>query len=127
MASSTKRVLVPITWPIGKVGRGHLLPDLGQHARSGFIRVPGGRAVTHGMVAFVRSSVTAEDMLEKWQTSLGQIAERQQALDLLEGYVRWLSTQQLGSVFEAAYDSNGVLGARKLASSPPTAKIPIPE
>ena len=47
--------------------------------------------------------------------------------DQLEGYVRWAATQRLGSVFEAAYDSGGVLVARKVADSIPVVKVPIPE
>jgi hypothetical protein len=79
------------------------------------------------MVAFVGRPVTAADMLEKWESSLGPVAERTEALDQLEGYVRWAATQRLGSVFEAAYDSGGVLVARKVADSIPVVKVPIPE
>ena len=79
------------------------------------------------MVAFVGESVTARDMLERWESSIGKVIERNDALDLLEGYVRWAATQKLGSVFEAAYDSHGLLVARKVANSIPTRKSPIPD
>lgn len=127
MSSSTRRVLVPIAWPTGKVSRGHLLPDLRSRTRTSFVRVPGGREVSHGMVAFVGKPVSARDMFSRWESSVGDIAQPQEALDLLEGYVRWASTQKLGSVFEAAYDSRGMLVARKVANSFPTSKSPIPE
>jgi hypothetical protein len=120
-------MLVPVTWPAGKVGAGHLLPDLRTRVRRLFVRVPGGKDVPHGMVAFVGTAVTAEDMLEKWESSLGEVAERDKALDQLEGYLRWIATQKLGSVFEAAYDSKGRLAARKIASSLPVVSAPLPE
>ena len=91
------------------------------------MRVPGGREVSHGMVAFVGESVTARDMLDRWESNIGKLAQPDDALDLLEGYVRWASTQKLGCVFEAVYDSTGMLVARKVANSIPTRKSPIPE
>ena len=127
MASSTRRVLVPIAWPKGIVGRGHLLPDLRAHHRTAFVRVPGGRPVPHGMVAYVGSSVTAADMLARWESSVGPVAKRDVALDDLEAYVRWVSGQKIGSVFEAVYDTNGMLTPRKISDSAPTERIPIPE
>lgn len=127
MVSSTRRVLVPITWPQGRVGRGHLLPDIRLHPRTAFVRLPGGRAVSHGMVAFVGASVTAIDMLRRWESAVGPVGEREAALDQLEGYVRWVADQKLGSVFEAAYDSAGLLNARKVSDSAPMERVPIPE
>jgi hypothetical protein len=79
------------------------------------------------MVAFVGEPVTASDMLDRWVSSIGHVAERADALDRLEGYVRWAAIQKLGSVFEAVYDSNGTLVARKVADSIPTRKSPIPD
>lgn len=91
------------------------------------MRVPGGRPVRYGMVAFVGKEVTAVAMLERWEDCLGPVDERTGALDRLEGYVRWTAAQRLGSVFEAAYDPSGVLVARKVADSLPVVKFPIPE
>lgn len=127
MSSSTRRVLVPIVWPEGKVGRGHLLPDLRLHERTSFVRVPGGRSVTHGMVAFVGTAVMAADMLDRWESSVGKIEERGAALDQLEGYVRWLAEQRLGRIFEAAYDTNGLLVAKSVSDHLPTLRAPIPD
>ena len=79
------------------------------------------------MVAFVGEPVTAEDMLEKWESSVGPVANRRKALDHFVGYVRWAAKQRLGSVFEATYDTGGVLIARKVAGSLPVAKVPIPD
>lgn len=120
-------MLVPITWPKGKVGRGHLLPDLRSSDRTAFVRVPGGRTASHGMVAFVGNSVTAVDMLERWESTVGQVADREAALDHLEGYVRWVASQPLGSVFEAHYDRMGLLVASKISNAPPKVSRPIPE
>jgi len=80
------------------------------------------------MVAFVHASVTAVDMLERWESTVGQVTEREAALDHLEGYVRWLGAQRLGSVFQASYDRGGLLVARKISDHPPSPrKSPIPE
>jgi hypothetical protein len=79
------------------------------------------------MVAFVGTEVTAVAMLEKWEDCLGPVDERGGALDRLEAYVRWTAAQRLGSVFEAAYDSSGILVARKVADSLPAVRLPIPE
>jgi hypothetical protein len=125
--SSTRRMLVPVAWPTGKVGRGHLVPDLRAHARSSFIRLPGGRTASHGMVAFVGNSVSALDMLERWESSVGKLVGPEEALEELAGYVRWLAAQKLGGVFEAAYDSNGMLVPRKVADSVPVQKVAIPQ
>jgi hypothetical protein len=127
MASSTKRILFPITWPAGKVGRGHLLPDLRARQRTAFACVPGGRPASHGMVGFVGTAVTAVDMLVRWEASVGQVEDRERTLDELEGYVRWVAQQRLGTVFEASYDSGGLLVARKVGDQPPVRRVPIPE
>ena len=58
-------------------------------------------------------------MLDRWESD--------DALDLLEGYVLWISAQKLGGIFEALYDSAGMLVARKVANSLPTRESPIPE
>ena len=79
------------------------------------------------MVALVGSRVTAADMLERWAATVGRIDDRESALDQLEGYVRWLANQRLGSVFEAAYDGNGMLVAKKVSDHPPTCRAPIPD
>jgi hypothetical protein len=118
---------VPIVWPEGKVGRGHLLPDVRPHERNSFVRVPGGRSVAHGMVAFVGTSVTAADRLARWESTIGRVEEREAALDQLEGYVRWLDEQRLGSIFEAEYDRGGVLVAKKVSDHLPRRRSPIPE
>ena len=120
-------MLVPIGWPEGKVGRGHLLPDLRRHERTSFVRVPGGRSVTHGMVAFVGTEVTAADMVERWESTVAPLEDPASALDQLEGYVRWLAGQRLGSIFEATYDTNGLLVARKISDRVPILTVPIPD
>jgi hypothetical protein len=79
------------------------------------------------MVGFVGEAVTARDLLERWESTVSPVEEREDALDLLEGYVRWVATQKLGSVFEAAYDSNGMLVARKVANSIPVRRSSIPD
>ena len=127
MSSSTRRVLVPMAWPSGKVGRGHLLPDVRGGSPRRFVRVPGGRSVSHGVVAFTGDSVTAEDMLERLESSEGPVADRETALHRLGQYVQWLSDLRLGSVFEAAYDEDGLLAARKVSDSPPVTRTPIPD
>ena len=124
---TTKRVLVPVTWPAGKVGRGHLLPDFRGGHRNGFISVPGGRRVSHGMVAFAGKPVAAADMLERWESTIGSVGDREDALDRLEGYVRWVATQKLGSVFEAAYDASGALVPRKVADVPRAPQVRLPK
>ena len=127
MTGSTKRLLFPIAWPAGKVGRGHLLPDLRARERSAFARVPGGRPASHGMVGFVGTAVTAADMLARWEATVGQVADRARTLDELEAYVQWLAQQRLGTVFEASYDRGGLLVARKVGDHPPVRRVPIPE
>lgn len=127
MANSTKRILFPITWPAGNVGRGHLLPDLRAHDRTAFVRLPGGKSASHGMVGFVGDSVTAADMLVRWEATAGTVENRERALEELDRYVRWLHRQRLGTVFEAAYDRAGLLVARKVGDHPPTRRAPIPE
>ena len=79
------------------------------------------------MVAFVGASVTAIDMLRRWESAVGPVGEREAALDQLEDYVRWVAGQKLGRVFEAAYDSAGLLNARKVSDSAPMDRVPIPE
>jgi len=79
------------------------------------------------MVAFVGGPVTAQDMLDRWESNVGNVRERDEALDTLEAYVHWAATQKLGSVFAAVYDTSGVLVARKVADSIPTRRSPIPE
>jgi hypothetical protein len=79
------------------------------------------------MVAFVGTPVTARDIFERWKSIDGEDARPDDALDLLEGYVRWVSTQKLGTIFEAAYDTAGVLVARRIANAIPVRRSPIPE
>ena len=127
MVSATRRVLVPIEWAGGRVRRGHLLPDLRSTPRTAFVRVPGGQDVSHGMVAFVGEAVTASDMLNRWESTIGRLDDRESALDHLEGYVRWIAGQTLGSGFEARYDGAGLLVARKVSDTVPGKRTPIPE
>ena len=91
------------------------------------MRVPGGRDVSHGMVAFVGEAVTASDMLNRWESTIGRLDDRESALDHLEGYVRWIAGQKLGSVFEAGYDGGGRLVARKVSDMVPVKRTPIPD
>ena len=116
-----------MAWPSGKVGRGHLLPDVRSDSPRRFVGVPGGRSVSHGVVAFTGDSVTAQDMLERLETSVGPVADRESALYRLDHYVQWLSGLRLGSVFEAAYDEEGVLAARKVSDLPPVVRTPLPD
>jgi len=127
VASSTKRILFSDHMASRQVGRGHLLPDLCARQRTAFARVPGGRPASHGMIGFVGTSVTAADMLSRWEATVGQGEDRKRTLDELEGYVRWVAQQRLGTVFEASYDSGGLLVARKVGDLPPARRVPIPE
>jgi len=79
------------------------------------------------MVGFVGTSVTAADMLARWEATVGRIEDRERTLDELEGYVRWVAQQRLGTIFEASYDSDGLLVARKVGDHPPVRRVPIPE
>lgn len=127
MASVTKRVLVPVTWPAGRVGRGHLLPDLRQHEPRTFVRVPGGRPASHGMVAFVGEPVSAGDMLARWEATLGPLGDRQRAVDELEAYVVWVARQPLGAIFAASYERGDVMVVQKVADHLPTHRVPVPD
>ena len=71
--------------------------------------------------------VTAQDILERLETSVGPVADRESALYRLAHYVQWLSGWRLGSVFEAAYDKEGVLAARKVSDLPPVVRTPLPD
>jgi hypothetical protein len=79
------------------------------------------------MVAFVGQAVTAEDMLDRWESTIGPLDDRESAHEHLERYVRWLAEQKLGSVFEACYDEDGLLIPRKVSDTAPVGRIPIPE
>jgi hypothetical protein len=79
------------------------------------------------MISFVGTSVTAADMLARWEATVGQIEDQARTLDELERYVRWVAQQRLGTVFEASYDSEGLLVARKVGDLPPVQRVPIPE
>ncbi len=127
MKNFTRRLLVPIDWQTGKVGRGFLLPDLRPAQRAAFVRIPGGRQMSHGMVAFVRPAVTAGDLLARWKKTVAVVEGDERALDELEGYVRWVAQQPLGAIFQASYDSRGTLSANKVANGPPVRRVPIPD
>jgi hypothetical protein len=79
------------------------------------------------VVAFVGTPVTAADMLDRWESTVGRVHDRASALAQLEEYVRWLAAQRLGGVFEAAYDGDGVLVAKWVSNHLPARKIPIPD
>lgn len=116
-----------MAWPSGMVGRGHLLPDIRSSSPRAFVSVPGGRPISHGVVAFTGDSVTARDMLERLESIAGPVSDRETALYRLDKYVQWLSGLTLGSVFEASYDQDGLLAARKVSDSPPATRTPIPD
>lgn len=91
------------------------------------MRVPGGRPVSHGIVAVTGDSVTARDMLERLESTTGPVSDRETALYRLDKHVQWLAGLRPGSVFEAAYDEDGLLAARKVSNSPPVTRTPIPD
>ena len=72
------------------------------------------------MVAYVGVAVTAGEMLDRWESTIARVGGREEALDHLEGYVRWVAEQRLGSIFEAGYDSDGLLVATKVSDVPPS-------
>jgi hypothetical protein len=66
-------------------------------------------------------------MLDRWESRVGPLSDPVQALDHLEGYVRWLLPQRLGSIFEAFYDRDGLLVPRKVSDHLPRRAAPLPE
>jgi hypothetical protein len=110
---------VPITLPNGRVGRGHLFPDLAPVQPSQFIRVPGGQRVRHGMIAFVGADVDAAEMLARWERDLGPVPDRPAALTRLQAYVAEVARLKLGNVVELEFLAGGGLRLSKLSDTPP--------
>jgi len=79
------------------------------------------------MVAFVGQAVTAEDMLDRWESTIGPLDDRESAREHLERYVGWIASQKLGSVFEACYGEDGLVIPRKVSDTVPVKRTPIPE
>jgi hypothetical protein len=117
--ASVRRLPVPITLPSGRVGRGHLLPDLALVQPSEFIRVPGGRRVRHGMIAYVAADVDAAEMLARWERDVGPVVDRPAALVRLQAYVAEVARLKLGNVVELEYLAEGGLRLKKLSDTPP--------
>lgn len=127
--ATVRKLPFPITLPGGRVGSGHLVPDLSPFAGPrGFIRVPGGRRVKYGMIGFVGTDVGVADMLERWEGEIGPVGNRQAALECLEAYVVEVARFKLGNVVEVDYSDEGIPRLRKLRDAPPGARGPdLPE
>src|SRR4029453_16547252 len=127
---ATRHLPVPIHMPEGKVGRGHLLPELRSLAKParGFVRVPGGKTVEYGMVAFLGSILTPEDMLKRWEAEVGAVDDRHTALATLSRYVAALADLRIGNVVQIRYDELGFADVVKIQNTPPTSRqAPLPQ
>lgn len=126
-AATIRRLPIPITLPAGRVGRGHLVPDLSSDAPRGFIRVPGGRRVRYGMVAFVGAAVAPADLLHRWEHEVGPLANRKLAMRRLQGYLAEIARLKLGNIVEVDYSFGGIPRLKKLRDTPPSEVTPLPE
>lgn len=110
---ATRKVPVAFRMPQAKVGRGHVLPDLGASGASKhFVTLPRGGASPFGMVAFAGIAVTAQDMLQRWQDTFGQLADEGRAISLLQQYVDALQPIKIGTVVSIAVSDEGILRLR---------------
>ena len=117
---TTRKLPFPITLPSGRVGRGHLLPDLFFAGEpSGFVRVPGGKRVKYGMIGFVGQEIGVADMLERWEREVGPVTDREAARVLLLAYVDAIAALKLGNVVSVEYSAGGVLRLKKISEAPP--------
>jgi hypothetical protein len=125
--TGTRHLPVPISMPTGKIGAGHLLPQLRvvTHPAGGFVQVPGGMSVEHGMVAFLGSTVTPDDMVARWESEVGAIEDRNAALATLTAYTRALAHLKIGNVIQARYDGAGFAGLLKIQDGPPPSSSPL--
>src|SRR5512134_3666918 len=118
--TSVRKLPFPISMPSGRVGRGHLLPDLSLVGKpKDFVRVPGGRRVRYGMLGFVGSGVSALDMLERWAREVGPVADQGEALARLRAYVDEVARLKIGNVVEIEYSQQGMPRLTKVSDTPP--------
>lgn len=126
-AATVRKLAVPIALPTGRVGRGHLVPDLlATDQPRNFIRVTGGRRVKYGMIAFVGIELGAADLLARWEREVGPVSDRAAGLKSLAAYLLEVSRLRLGNVVAAEYSSEGLPRLRKLRDTPPAMAGPKP-
>ena len=80
------------------------------------------------MIAYLGSTVTPEDMLERWEAEVGTVVDRQAALVTLSRYASALTAFKIGNVVQIRYDELGFAGVEKVRDTPPTSRqVPLPQ
>jgi hypothetical protein len=128
--TGTRHLPVPITMPQGAVGRGHLFPELSalSSPAQGFVTLPGGKSVAYGMIAFLGTTITLDQMLERWESEMGVVADREAALATLSLYIGGLASLKVGNVIQARYDESRFVALVKIRDTPPpSSEAQLPE
>ncbi len=73
-----------------------------------------------GMLVYVESSVSAEEILDRFLEQNAVSAERQHCLEILEGYLKELQTFKIGNVLSIRYSTAGEFSLYKILDAPPT-------
>ena len=123
--ATTRKLLVPIELPSGRVSQGHLIPQLGVQDQTGFLRLPGSDTVQYGLMAYLGSDVSAKDMLARWREDFPP-AGRGGHLSLLERYIELLQPFKVGSILTIEYGPGEAFQLRKEADHPPREPSRLP-
>jgi len=122
----TRKLPVPITWPEGRVGAGHLLPQLILTNPNGFLCVPGHRLVEHGVLAHIGEDVDASDILKRWAREVPAPQQHPEFLARLERYIQQLQGFKIGNVLAIRYAPDSSFQLHKVAERPGTQRAPLP-
>ncbi|SRR6266516_3636074 len=128
MNTTTKKLPVRIDWPGGRTYSDHLVVPLDGQAGSGFQSVKSGDRIPHGMITYLGSAVTVEEILTRYLKRHTPAHSRQRCRALIERFVAALERYRVGNVLSIVTTSDGFFTIQKEAERPvlggPDKKLP---
>ncbi len=107
-----------------RIGRGHLVPDLAASSGGGFLRLPGLKRVSFGMIGFLGPPVTTAEILERWRESGTVPLPDEEAAGAIDGYLRQVQAFKVGMIVEISYGPGGFV--LTMVARTPRADKPFP-
>lgn len=102
------------------------MPQLDAFAGAHFLGIESGMPIRRGLITYLGTDVSAEDILRRYEEGHAIPRGRAEALARLNEYLRQVAELRVGNIVEISYAPDGTFALHKLADRPQTKPRNLP-